>query len=278
MRRIFIISDIVVGVILILFLANASYGVTYTFKSVRNERISYDSEYFDLGTLNDIIAAAILIDISASDAESIHHTVRWETSGELLKEQTLDYEGEHPSGHWYMTVLAHDISAASFSAWENIDYNFHIDDDFQAPSVFIPPGTFKELTTPKSVYNPLTHIITWQPVEVRNYKVRILGSTYQDDILFDSETIRDEETYQFTDPYALGLINAGAIIAVEARQFKSSSEALNMSIYITMTEPFPDFDYDGDVDGDDLFAYSAGDTDISLEDFAEVFGKSASLN
>ena len=104
----------------------------------------------------------------------------------------------------------------------------------------------------------------------------LLGSTYQDDILFDSETIIGEETYRFTDLSALSLINSGAIIAVEARQFKSSLEAVNMSIYITRTKPFPDFDYDGDVDGTDLVAFSEGNTGISMEEFSVEFGKSAS--
>jgi len=236
------------------------------------ESISYDPAYFNLGTFNDIIAAAILTDITASEAELILHTVKWTPAGGSQQEETLRNEGKFSGGQGFLIELAHDVDASSFPMWENIDYNFYIDSVFQPPPVIISSGALQELTTPTAVYDPLSHVITWQTVESRNYKVRILGSTYQDDILFDSETIIDQETYRFTDPSALSLINSGAIIAVEARQFKSSFEALNMSIYITKTKPFPDFDYDGDVDGTDLAAFSEGNTGISMEEFSAEFG------
>ena len=276
MKKFYLFSIIAVQLLIICLLANPIIGADYSFKSVRNERISNDPLYFPLGTFNDIIAAAIITDLSALEAETILHTVRW-TPDAGTQESVLNYEGEYFGDQWFLVVLAHDVDASSFSRWEDINYDFYIDDVFQEPSVFISSGTFRELTTPKAVYEPLTYIIRWEPVEVRNYKVRVLGSTYQDDILFDSETIRDKEIYQFTDPFARSLINSGAIIAVEARQFKSASEALNISIYVTKTLPFPDFDYDGDVDGNDLADYVADNSGISMEVFAAEFGKSASL-
>jgi hypothetical protein len=278
MKRNSFITILALQVFLMFIFANAVFGAiyTYTFKSVRNERISYDPAYFNLGTFNDIIAAGILSDITASEAELILHTVKWTPAGGLQQEETLRYEGGWPGGQGFLIELAHDVDASSFPMWENIDYDFYIDGVFQPPPVIISSGALQELTTPTAVYDALTHVISWQTVESRNYKVRILGSTYQDDILFDSETIIGEETYRFTDLSALSLINSGAIIAVEARQFKSSLEAVNMSIYITKTKPFPDFDYDGDVDGTDLIAFSEGNTSISMEEFSLEFGKSAS--
>ena len=221
----------------VFFIPNATFGADYSFKSVRNERISYDPAYFDLGTFNDIIAAAIITDLSASEAESILHTVKWTPAGGSQQEKAFDYEGEHSGTQWFLSVLDHDVEASSFPVWEEINYDFYINGTFQPSAVFISSGSFKELTTPTAKYYPSTHVVTWQIVESRNYRVRILGSTYQDDILFDSVTIIDNETYQFTDPIAINLLDAGAIISVEARQFKSASEALNMSIYITKTEP-----------------------------------------
>ena len=64
---------------------------------------------------------------------------------------------------------------------------------------------------------------------------------------------------------------------MEARQFKSSFETLNFSIYVTKTLPFPDFDYDGDADGTDLAAYAGDNSDISMDILAVEFAKSASL-
>jgi hypothetical protein len=277
MKRYFLISLLGLFLFLTFLFANSVFGANYTFKSVRNERVSYDPAYFDFGTFNDIMAAAIITDLTASEAESILHTVRWTPEGGTQQEATLNYEGENFGTQWFLSVLAHDVEASSFPMWEDISYAFYIDGIFQPPSVFISSGTFRELTIPTAIYDPLTHVVTWQVVEVRNYKVRILGSTDQDDFLFDSETIRDKEIYQFTDPLAISLINSGAILAVEAREFKSTSEALNISIYITKTEPYPDFDYDGDVDGSDLIVYSEGNSGINIKNFSAEFGKSASL-
>jgi hypothetical protein len=218
---------------------NTAFRADYTFKSVWNERISYDPAYFNLGTFNDIIAGAIVSGLPASEAESILHTIKWTPADGSQQEKVLSYEGEHFGNQWFLGALDHDVEASSFPMWEDMNYDFYIDGIFQSPSVFTSSGSFSELTTPTTTYDPSTHVITWQTVESRNYRVRILGSTYQDDILFDSVTIIDNETYQFIDPFALSLLDAGAIIAVEARQFKSATELLNTSIYITKTEPVP---------------------------------------
>ena len=250
------------------FIPITAIGANYSFKSVRTERISYDPAYFNLGTFNDIIAAAIITDLTSSEAASINHTVKWTPTGGSEQEKVLDYEGEYPSGQWFLTVLAHDVEASSFSVWEEINYDFYINDILQSPPVNVSSGSFRELTIPTATYDPSTHTVTWQAAESRNYKVRILGSTYQDDILFDSETIIDNETYQFTDQSAINLLDAGAILAIEAREFKSSSEVLNISIYITKTKKEvlyddfsdPEFNSNGQwriVERGDVNAYSA---------------------
>mgnify|MGYP001815553332 CR=1 FL=1 len=238
MRKLHFILLLSVALSLSAFLIpNATFGANYSFKSVRTERISYDPSYFNLGTFNDIIAAAIITDLRSSEASSINHIIKWTPAGGSEQEKVLDYEGEYSSGQWFLTVLAHDLEASSFPMWEEINYDFYIDSIIQPPPIIISSGSFRELTIPTATYNPSTHIVTWQAVESRNYKVRILGSTYQDDILFDSVTITNNETYQFTDQSAINLLDAGAILAVEAREFKSASEALNISIYITKTDP-----------------------------------------
>ena len=233
MKKRYWFVNLVIFLILLFGCIDTVFSADYSFKSVWNERISYDPTYFDLGTFNDIVAGAIIADLTPQEAESIAHTVKWTPTGGSQQEGVLSYGGEQPLGQTFIYVLEHNAAAASFSAWEDISYDFLIDDVLQAPSISVSPGSLQELSIPTATYNHETKTITWQAVESRNYRVRILGSTDQDDILFDSETIVDSETYQFTDPDALDLLDDGAIIAVEARQIKSSTELFNTSIYIT---------------------------------------------
>ena len=101
------------------------------------ESISYDPAYFNLGTFNDIIAAAILTDITASEAELILHTVKWTPAGGSQQEETLRNEGQFSGGQGFLIEFAHDVDASSFPMWENIGYNFNIDSVFQPPPVII---------------------------------------------------------------------------------------------------------------------------------------------
>ena len=231
-------------VLLVFSFLNSSFGATYSFKSVWNERLSYDPTYFSLGTFNDISAGAIITGITDSEAATLTHDVRWiPPGGGSQQTQALTYREDFPNigagNYAYSGVLAHDVSAASFGDWENNSYGFYIDDVFQSPSVITESDVFAELTSPVYTYDSSSKFLEWQEVESRIYRVRILGSENTDDVLFDSETIRDKESYQFTDLDAIMLLDAGAILSVEARQFKNENEFYNTSIYISQTTPIP---------------------------------------
>ena len=68
---------------------------------------------------------------------SITHTVKWTPSGGTQQEGVLSYGGEQPTGQTFIYVLDHDVAAASFSDWEELDYEFFIADVLQAPSVAV---------------------------------------------------------------------------------------------------------------------------------------------
>ena len=262
------------GFILALFIVHIVGPTTgfceigYSFKSVWNERKSYDSNFFPLGTFNDIIGGVILTDVP--DPESINYSVKWTPSGGTLKEKELIYIGVFAGGDAYLDVLGHDVT--SFTEWENISYDFYLNNEIQPPSIFVNEGVLQELPIPTSDYCSPTKFIEWDEVtSARNYRVRILGSSDPDDILFDSPTIRDQEFYQFPEQ-VWHILDAGAITAIEARQFKSMTELYNTSIYITQTPPFPDFDHDRDIDGSDLATFSEGSTEINVAEFSAQFG------
>ena len=117
MKRNVFISIMTLQALLMFIFVNSIFGAiyTYTFKSVRNERVSYDPAYFNLGTFNDIIAAAILTGITASEAESLVHIVKWTPAGGSQQEKTLRYEGQYSGSQWYLIELAHDVVASSLS-------------------------------------------------------------------------------------------------------------------------------------------------------------------
>jgi hypothetical protein len=221
---------ILMGILLALSFVSSgtAYGYNVLVKAVWSEHVSYDTNYFCLGENTYIMGGINLDDPSISTA-----TVKWDSTTiglplvNFLNNVAL-----------YIKALG-SVPPTSFGDWENKTYTFEID-GFEVGNVFITPGTLRELSIPVATYNDDTKTVSWQSVEFAGmYQVRILRSTNVDDFLFSSKRLEPDETqYTFDQPYH-SLLDNGAIIAVEAREFVDDSLA-NTSIYVTRTFPPPD--------------------------------------
>jgi Tol biopolymer transport system component len=245
-----------------------AYGFIVQFKAVYCEHVSYDNKYFSLGEITYIMGGVNLDQPIISNP-----TVSWDSITLELPLQNYLYGAAQ-----YQTPFGY-VPPTSFSDWENITYTFEIDGS-EVGSVFIQPGTLRELSIPVATYDDNTKTVSWQSVEFADeYRVRILQSTNVDDFLFSSIRLEPDVSQFSFDPLYNYILENGAIIAVEARDFNPPFDFLsNTSIYVTRSASSCECDFeptksDGDVDGSDLAIYAEGGTGINLVVFAVNFGR-----
>ena len=260
-----------------------AYGYIVIIKAVFSEHLGYETKHFNLGEATYIFGGIGLADLA--DPLSISVTVEWDTTEKVLP-YAIDYGGGSAG---YNAVFGY-VPPTSFSDWENKTYTFKVD-GFVAGDVFVPSNTLRQLSLPVAIYDDNSKTVSWQSVEFADeYRVRILRSTNVDDFLFDSIRLGPDVNQFSFDPAYHYILENGAIIAVEARDWNPPFDFLsNTSIYVTRSASNcgGDFNRDGKLNMTDLSIFTPdfgrsdcdqnggcdgdmnGDNDIDGSDFAQ---------
>jgi hypothetical protein len=223
-------------IFLCLFLSINASAYTIFLKGVASEHRGYDTKYFSLSETTSIVGFIVLEDLEV-DPSSIYATLEWDTT-----EQALPFTAILGATDLALYIAAlGNVPPTSFSDWENKTYTFKFN-EIVVGDIFIPPGTYRELSLPVATYDENTKTVSWQNVEFADeYRVRILRSNNVDDWLFQARIWVPAETEYEFDPQYYDILDNGAIITVEAMEWNPTFTLLvNNSIYVTHSAPSSD--------------------------------------